>query len=137
MHFFQFGISTPYISVSILGLLVWVLFVSFLHLQVITLCAFSYCRICMLGNRTLVRDGFDICAKTVVMGNITVPSQLWNRFCAGGNLSSSQCDDYFIQNNVTEIQGIPGLGSGIIRGIYNMQLHHKCVKLLHYFIEGL
>lgn len=78
----------------------------------------------MLGNRTLVRDGFDVCAKTEVKGNITEPSQLWNRFCVGGNLSSAQCDDYFIQNNVTEIQGIPGLGSGIIRGKSNIQLRH-------------
>uniref|UniRef100_A0A672IK64 Solute carrier family 12 member 4-like n=1 Tax=Salarias fasciatus TaxID=181472 RepID=A0A672IK64_SALFA len=71
--------------------------------------------ICMLGNRTLVRDLFDVCAKTVVNGNITEPSQLWERFCVPGNMSSAQCDDYFIQNNVTEIQGIPGLSSGIIR----------------------
>ncbi|KAM6950773.1 solute carrier family 12 member 4 isoform 1-T1 [Lycodopsis pacificus] len=71
--------------------------------------------ICMLGNRTLVRDRFDVCAKTVIKGNITVPSQLWERFCLLGNMSSVQCDDYFIQNNVTEIPGIPGLSSGIIR----------------------
>ena len=69
----------------------------------------------MLGNRTLVSDHFDVCNKTVRKGNITVPSQLWNRFCPG-NMSSAQCDDYFIQNNVTEIKGIPGLGSAIIRG---------------------
>lgn len=70
----------------------------------------------MLGNRTLVRDRFDVCSKTVVMGNTTVPSQLWDKFCIPGNMSSTHCDDYFIQNNLTEIQGIPGLGSGIIRG---------------------
>lgn len=70
----------------------------------------------MLGNRTLVRDRFDVCSKTVLMGNMTVPSQLWDRFCVPGNMSSPQCDDYFLQNNLTEIQGIPGLGSGIIRG---------------------
>uniref|UniRef100_A0A671VUC2 Solute carrier family 12 member 4 n=1 Tax=Sparus aurata TaxID=8175 RepID=A0A671VUC2_SPAAU len=71
--------------------------------------------ICMLGNRTLVRDRFDVCSKTTVTGNITGPSQLWDRFCLPGNMSSTQCDDYFMQNNVTEIQGIPGLSSGIIR----------------------
>lgn len=69
----------------------------------------------MLGNRTLVRDRFDVCSKTVVTGNLTVPSQLWERFCVPGNMSM-QCDEYFLQNNLTEIQGIPGLGSGIIRG---------------------
>lgn len=79
-------------------------------------CSYVYCRVCMLGNRTLVRDRFDVCAKTVAMGNITVPSQLWERFCVPGNMSGTQCDDYFLQNNLTEIQGIPGLGSGIIRG---------------------
>lgn len=71
----------------------------------------------MLGNRTLVRDRFDVCAKTVTIGNTTAPSQLWDLFCLPGNLSSAQCDDYFLQNNVTEIQGIPGLASGIFRGI--------------------
>ncbi|XP_034381230.1 solute carrier family 12 member 4 isoform X2 [Cyclopterus lumpus] len=71
--------------------------------------------ICMLGNRTLVRDGFDVCAKTVIKGNVTVPSQLSESFCLPGNMSSAHCDDYFNQNNVTEIQSIPGLGSGIIR----------------------
>ncbi|CAL8243370.1 unnamed protein product [Lota lota] len=70
--------------------------------------------ICMLGNRTLERDLFDVCAKTVVVGNETVPSQLWRSFCPKGNVSSSQCDDYFSQNNVTEILAIPGLASGII-----------------------
>uniref|UniRef100_A0A8D3DV69 Solute carrier family 12 member 4 n=1 Tax=Scophthalmus maximus TaxID=52904 RepID=A0A8D3DV69_SCOMX len=70
--------------------------------------------ICMLGNRTLVRDRFDVCAKTVTEGNITVPSQLWHSFCLAENMSSAQCDDYFIQNNVTEIQGIPGLVSVLL-----------------------
>ncbi|XP_046897600.1 solute carrier family 12 member 4 isoform X1 [Hypomesus transpacificus] len=71
--------------------------------------------ICMLGNRTLVRDLFDVCAKTVLVGNETEPTQLWKNFCGQGNMSSSQCDDYFSLNNVTEIQGIPGMASGIIR----------------------
>uniref|UniRef100_A0A672M4M6 Solute carrier family 12 member 4 n=1 Tax=Sinocyclocheilus grahami TaxID=75366 RepID=A0A672M4M6_SINGR len=72
--------------------------------------------ICMLGNRTLVRDLFDVCGKTVVVGNDTVPSQLWKNFCSSENSSSTHCDEYFLQNNVTEIQGIPGLASGIING---------------------
>lgn len=82
----------------------------------ISFCLSNSYRICMLGNRTLVRDRFDVCSKTVVVGNTTMHSQLWDRFCVPGNISSAQCDDYFIQNNLTEIQGIPGLGSGIIRG---------------------
>uniref|UniRef100_A0A8C2Q8Z0 Solute carrier family 12 member 4 n=1 Tax=Cyprinus carpio TaxID=7962 RepID=A0A8C2Q8Z0_CYPCA len=71
--------------------------------------------ICMLGNRTLARDLFDVCGKTVVVGNDTVPSQLWKNFCSSENSSSAHCDEYFLHNNVTEIQGIPGLASGIIK----------------------
>lgn len=81
----------------------------------------------MLGNRTLVRDQFDVCSKTVLEGNVTVPSQLWRNFCSSGNMSSPQCDDYFNQNNVTEIQGIPGLASGIIRGKdQSLRMDHSC-----------
>lgn len=82
----------------------------------------------MLGNRTLVRDRFDVCSKTVVTGNLTVPSQLWERFCTAGNMSM-QCDEYFLQNNLTEIQGIPGLGSGIIRG-ENKELITKSIHII-------
>ncbi|XP_072527911.1 solute carrier family 12 member 4 isoform X2 [Salminus brasiliensis] len=71
--------------------------------------------ICMLGNRTLVRDLFDVCGKTEIKGNETVPSKLWKNFCTSENASSAHCDEYFAQNNVTEIQGIPGMASGIIR----------------------
>ncbi|XP_066511202.1 solute carrier family 12 member 4-like [Hoplias malabaricus] len=71
--------------------------------------------ICMLGNRTLARDLFDVCGKMEVNGNETVPTKLWRNFCTSENVSSAHCDEYFAQNNVTEIQGIPGLASGIIR----------------------
>ncbi|XP_041125319.1 solute carrier family 12 member 4-like isoform X1 [Polyodon spathula] len=72
--------------------------------------------ICMLGNRTLSRDLFDVCAKTVVENNVTVASKLWENFCSTANMTVETCDEYFAHNNVTEIQGIPGLASGIIRG---------------------
>ncbi|MGH0153118.1 UNVERIFIED_CONTAM: hypothetical protein FKN15_023926, partial [Acipenser sinensis] len=71
--------------------------------------------ICMLGNRTLSRDLFDICAKTVVENNVTVASKLWENFCSTANMTMETCDEYFTHNNVTEIQGIPGLARGIIR----------------------
>uniref|UniRef100_A0A8B9K2Z9 Solute carrier family 12 member 4 n=1 Tax=Astyanax mexicanus TaxID=7994 RepID=A0A8B9K2Z9_ASTMX len=71
--------------------------------------------ICMLGNRTLARDLFDVCGKTEIRGNETVPSKLWKNFCTSENASSAHCDEYFAQNNITEIQGIPGMASGIIR----------------------
>ncbi|XP_051788111.1 solute carrier family 12 member 4 isoform X4 [Erpetoichthys calabaricus] len=71
--------------------------------------------ICMLGNRTLSRDLFDVCARTVVQDNVTIGSRLWENFCGSTNLTADTCDDYFIHNNITEIQGIPGLASSIIR----------------------
>ncbi|XP_019726707.1 solute carrier family 12 member 6 [Hippocampus comes] len=38
---------------------------------------------------------------------------LWSRFCQSAELNSS-CDDYFAANNFSQIEGIPGLASGII-----------------------
>lgn len=82
----------------------------------------------MLGNRTLVRDLFDVCEKTVVVGNETVPSKLWKNFCSSENISSAHCDEYFFHNNVTEIKGIPGLASDIIRGKITLDLSIECHK---------
>ncbi|OXB76111.1 UNVERIFIED_CONTAM: hypothetical protein H355_000210 [Colinus virginianus] len=73
--------------------------------------------ICMLGNRTLIRDQFDVCAKTIVKDNITVASKLWENFCHNTNLTTENCDEYFLLNNVTEIAGIPGAASGILKGM--------------------
>ncbi|XP_074928517.1 solute carrier family 12 member 5 [Chelonoidis abingdonii] len=70
--------------------------------------------ICLLGNRTLSRHGFDICAKLVLEGNETVGSKLWELFCTSKFLNAT-CDEYFLRNNVTEIQGIPGAASGLIK----------------------
>ncbi|XP_077315365.1 solute carrier family 12 member 5 isoform X1 [Lithobates pipiens] len=70
--------------------------------------------ICILGNRTLSRKGFDVCAKFIDTGNETVTSKLWALFCSSPLLNAT-CDLYFSQNNVTEVQGIPGVASGLIR----------------------
>nr|XP_020662712.1 solute carrier family 12 member 5 [Pogona vitticeps] len=70
--------------------------------------------ICLLGNRTLSRHGFDVCAKVVQVGNETIGSQLWELFCTSRFLNAT-CDEYFEQNNVTEIEGIPGAASGLIQ----------------------
>ncbi|KAL7978814.1 hypothetical protein Chor_013303 [Crotalus horridus] len=74
-----------------------------------------YAGVCMLGNRTLSRDQFDICAKTMVVNNVTVPTDLANLFCPDYNITSGHCDEYFHLNNVTEIVGIPGAASGILK----------------------
>ncbi|XP_056384393.1 solute carrier family 12 member 6 isoform X1 [Hyla sarda] len=70
--------------------------------------------VCLLGNRTLSRLEFSTCAKIVETENTTSPSDLWDRFCHPAGLLNATCDEYFYHNNVTEIQGIPGLSSGII-----------------------
>uniref|UniRef100_A0A673I0M2 Solute carrier family 12 member 6-like n=1 Tax=Sinocyclocheilus rhinocerous TaxID=307959 RepID=A0A673I0M2_9TELE len=62
--------------------------------------------VCMLGNRSLaqheLKDGH--CEKT---------THLWRLFCNGSELSAV-CDEYFLHHNVSQIQGIPGLTSGVI-----------------------
>uniref|UniRef100_A0A452RK40 Solute carrier family 12 member 7 n=1 Tax=Ursus americanus TaxID=9643 RepID=A0A452RK40_URSAM len=71
--------------------------------------------VCLLGNRTLSRRGFDICAKFHTANNSTTPTALWGLFC-NSSMPSATCDEYFAQNNVTEIQGIPGVASGVLLG---------------------
>uniref|UniRef100_A0A1A8P6W8 Solute carrier family 12 (Potassium/chloride transporters), member 7 n=1 Tax=Nothobranchius rachovii TaxID=451742 RepID=A0A1A8P6W8_9TELE len=69
--------------------------------------------VCLLGNRTLQNHAFDLCMKTQLKDNLTVTTKLWSLFCDGPDLNAT-CNDYFASNNVTEIQGIPGLISGAI-----------------------
>lgn len=71
--------------------------------------------VCVLGNRTLVWKSFDVCSKTLETANGTVTTQLWRMFC-DSSLLNATCDKYFTENNVTEIQGIPGVTSGILAG---------------------
>lgn len=73
------------------------------------------CRVCLLGNRTLKNHNFDKCLKTEEVGNGTVTTKLWQLFCNSSELTAA-CDKYFELNNVTTIQGIPGLLSGVISG---------------------
>lgn len=66
--------------------------------------------VCFLGNRSLVKnDGFETCAKTKIVENMTVLTQLWSIFC------NHTCDEYFESNNLTTIEAIPGLLSGVIK----------------------
>ncbi|KAI1891027.1 hypothetical protein AGOR_G00159630 [Albula goreensis] len=69
--------------------------------------------ICILGNRTLIWKGFDVCAKVVERDNGTVTTKLWRLFCDSEFLNAT-CDEYFVNNNVTSIQGIPGVTSGVL-----------------------
>ncbi|KAM4623915.1 solute carrier family 12 member 7-like [Polymixia lowei] len=70
--------------------------------------------ICLLGNRSLENHNFEKCLKTEVVKNVTYTTDLWALFCDSRHLNAS-CDEYFSLNNATEIQGIPGLLSGVIR----------------------
>ncbi|XP_047014052.1 solute carrier family 12 member 7 isoform X3 [Ictalurus punctatus] len=69
--------------------------------------------VCLLGNRTLQNQDFDKCLKTEIINNVTVTTKLWSLFCDSSNFNAT-CDEYFRKNNVTEVQGIPGLTSGVI-----------------------
>ncbi|KAM6375859.1 solute carrier family 12 member 7 isoform 1-T1 [Alca torda] len=69
--------------------------------------------ICLLGNRTLSTRSFDVCAKFIESNNETKTTALWRLFC-DSSLLNATCDDYFSLNNVTEIQGIPGIMSGVL-----------------------
>jgi len=73
------------------------------------------CSICLLGNRTLSKRSFDVCAKFTERNNETKTTNLWLLFC-NSSLPTAMCDDYFSLNNVTEIQGIPGILSGVLIG---------------------
>ncbi|KFR14732.1 Solute carrier family 12 member 7, partial [Opisthocomus hoazin] len=70
-------------------------------------------RICLLGNRTLSKRSFDVCAKFTESNNGTKTTNLWRLFCDSSSLNAT-CDEYFILNNVTEVQGIPGIMSGVL-----------------------
>ncbi|XP_029943606.1 LOW QUALITY PROTEIN: solute carrier family 12 member 7-like [Salarias fasciatus] len=69
--------------------------------------------VCMLGNRTLQNHDFDKCLKTETVDNVTTTTRLWTLFCKGPELNAS-CNEYFMNNNVTLVQGIPGLTSGVV-----------------------
>ncbi|XP_073443787.1 solute carrier family 12 member 7 isoform X3 [Dendrobates tinctorius] len=66
--------------------------------------------LCLLGNRVLAKRNLDICAKYI--SNSTINEALWNKFCSTTN-DSTTCDPYFLTNDITEIQGIPGVASGV------------------------
>lgn len=85
----------------------------------------------MLGNRTLNNLQFDKCNKTEVINNITYTTDLWKQFCNSTFLNAT-CDEYFTQNNVTEINGIPGLLSGVISGESSqMTYFHMLANIKH------
>lgn len=75
----------------------------------------SISRVCLVGNRTLRIDNLEACAKTRTVENVTMSTDLWDVFCQG-QYPNATCDSYFLLNDVAEIQAIPGLLSGVIKG---------------------
>ncbi|KAM5264121.1 solute carrier family 12 member 7 isoform 2-T2 [Ctenodactylus gundi] len=72
--------------------------------------------VCLLGNRTLAKCSFDPCVETKLLNSSSVTgttTALWGLFCDGCSPSAT-CDPYFVQNNITKIQGIPGVASGVV-----------------------
>uniref|UniRef100_A0AAY4CUA1 Solute carrier family 12 member 6 n=1 Tax=Denticeps clupeoides TaxID=299321 RepID=A0AAY4CUA1_9TELE len=90
--------------------------------------------VCMLGNRSISGHVAQLygCSKTVTEdvrqddanatanGTLAPPllpaarhSELWNVFCNSSQTNTS-CE-YYLQNNLSTIEGIPGLASGVIR----------------------
>lgn len=55
---------------------------------------------------------FDPTLPPVMVNKTT---NLWKLFCDGPDLNAT-CDDYFKANNFSQIEGIPGLASGIMAG---------------------
>uniref|UniRef100_A0A4W6C889 Solute carrier family 12 member 6 n=1 Tax=Lates calcarifer TaxID=8187 RepID=A0A4W6C889_LATCA len=98
----------------------------FLACVIVSIVSIYIGAVCMLGNRTI--NGHEIydsqCGKTFLTVGPTfeptrAPAQvekatsLWKQFCDGLELNAS-CDEFFKANNFSQIEGIPGLASGII-----------------------
>uniref|UniRef100_A0AAY4CT37 Solute carrier family 12 member 6 n=1 Tax=Denticeps clupeoides TaxID=299321 RepID=A0AAY4CT37_9TELE len=69
--------------------------------------------VCMLGNRSISGHVAQLygCSKTVTED--VRQDDLWNVFCNSSQTNTS-CE-YYLQNNLSTIEGIPGLASGVIR----------------------
>lgn len=65
----------------------------------------------LLSDNSTVAPTFDPSATPLVMNTTSI----WKLFCSGPELNAS-CDKYFNSNNFSQIEGIPGLASGIISG---------------------
>uniref|UniRef100_A0A4W4EIT1 Solute carrier family 12 member 6 n=1 Tax=Electrophorus electricus TaxID=8005 RepID=A0A4W4EIT1_ELEEL len=66
--------------------------------------------VCMLGNRSLSQHYLSDAPLAAIVEKTTI---LWQQFCNSSEMNAI-CDEYFAHNNVTQIEGIPGLASGVI-----------------------
>ncbi|XP_057188690.1 solute carrier family 12 member 6-like [Triplophysa rosa] len=56
-------------------------------------------------------DTFNISEAPPITPSVEKTTELWSQFCTGWEFNAT-CDEYFVHNNFTQIQGIPGLASG-------------------------
>uniref|UniRef100_A0A671WJ39 Solute carrier family 12 member 7a n=1 Tax=Sparus aurata TaxID=8175 RepID=A0A671WJ39_SPAAU len=90
--------------------------------------------VCLLGNRSLRNDKFDTCAK--LLKNDTGTTELWRAFCNSSHRNAT-CDEYFELNNLTEMQAIPGLLSGVIKSEKESELPSSLFHLYPYVINDI
>ncbi|KAM7377069.1 hypothetical protein PAMA_013720 [Pampus argenteus] len=68
------------------------------------------------GNFTFANENSTV-GPTLDSSHVPVfvekTTSLWSRFCQNAELNAS-CDEYFMHNHFSNIEGIPGLASGII-----------------------
>lgn len=60
-------------------------------------------------------DTFNVSEAPPLSPSAEKTTALWSQFCTGGEFNAT-CDEYFLHNNFTQIQGIPGLASGRMAG---------------------
>uniref|UniRef100_A0AAY5EUX9 Solute carrier family 12 member 6 n=1 Tax=Electrophorus electricus TaxID=8005 RepID=A0AAY5EUX9_ELEEL len=80
----------------------------------------AFTEVCMLGNRSLSQHYLSDAPLAAIVEKTTI---LWQQFCNSSEMNAI-CDEYFAHNNVTQIEGIPGLASGVIAGI-------SCIYTVH------
>ncbi|XP_064639994.1 solute carrier family 12 member 4-like isoform X3 [Lineus longissimus] len=68
-------------------------------------------RVCMLGDRLLTEASITVNGTRMCTGNDTGP--IFANFCPVNENGSFGCDPYFLEHDVKDIPGIPGLGGGV------------------------
>jgi len=87
----------------------------------------EYFRLCLLGRR-LLKD-----LNVLTDCNKNVSGVLHKLYCGNG----TRCDPYYVENNLTVVNGIRGLASGVFLGriitfsLYQ-RINRKLTNLSHY-----
>lgn len=76
--------------------------------------------ICILGDRLLSGMSNTVCSKEK---NIT--GSLYSIYCHALNETYEECDPYFMEHEVKEVQAIPGLASGVFKDNLVAYYRHK------------